>query len=456
MIEKICVFFPLLFIIELVFGGSGTLIMFKGTAIRHILFILTFVSLYGYMLYDMIRERMPIYSKTRRSYLGDFSKTDIFAVIFELSMLLSMTVIPYVMGTSLQYAKSEVFDSAAIFSLYFALTYLIKRNLISFEKFLVFLKYVICMFGIEHIVLYFGQELNANFIESFFEKLVHLFGGNGLVPRVILGHGGYTRVMFNTSIYFLVGFFIFFYYFNKNKWYDYVIFAIELTAMITTVTKSIWLGAGIAFFAIIIVYFIYGMKINKKMAYRAIGTVAFTVIFVFAMDGIVFDDIVKIRMTNAFVTEVETVEDGESAVSQEEISLEELDKAGAAESNSIKIEQMWKLLDRWKTSPIIGYGYGSYVEGYLRSEEAPFSYEMQLPALLMKIGIAGLLIWICFFVIQFIEMIYNRKREWIHVFAWLFLLTSLVICVQTNPLLISFTGMSILLFLSIVTTYENR
>ena len=92
----------------------------------------------------------------------------------------------------------------------------------------------------------------------------------------------------------------------------------------------------------------------------------------------------------------------------------------------------------------------------MRSEEAPFSYEMQLPALLMKIGIAGLLIWICFFVIQFIEMIYNRKREWIHVFAWLFLLTSLVICVQTNPLLISFTGMSILLFLSIVTTYENR
>ncbi len=446
MFRKAIWFFPILFVLELVFGGAGTLIMIGSIAIRHILFILTFICLYGYMVYDLICTRTPIYSKTKKSFLGNFTKTDIFAVFFEFSMLLSMTIIPYVMGTNLSYAKSEVFDSVAVFSLFFAVSYLIKNNRLSLVKVLCFLKYVIALFGLEHLILYFGQEINGQFIERFFENIVNMFGGNGIVPRIILGHGGYTRVMFNTSIYLLVGIFIFFYQFNKNKWHDYIVFAIELLAMITTVTKSIWLGAAVSFMIIIILLIVFGLKTNRKTAIKALCVGVFSLGFILLMDHLVFDNIVKIRMTNAFVLEVNTNSD--------KSELENLDAEGAAKSNSIKMEQIGHLLDKWKESPILGHGYGSYVEDYLRSKEAPFSYEMQLFALLMKIGILGLLIWILFFVVQFVEMVWKKKTQWMHVFAWLFLLIAFVLCVQTNPLLISFTGMSVVLLLSLITIDE--
>ena len=100
--------------------------------------------------------------------------------------------------------------------------------------------------------------------------------------------------------------------------------------------------------------------------------------------------------------------------------------------------------------------YKRQVEGYLRSEVAPFSYEMQLFSLLMKIGILGLIIWIGFFALQFIVMIKKKSHNLVHIFAWLFLLMALVVCVQTNPLLISFTGMSVILFLSLISIDESN
>ena len=131
-----------------------------------------------------------------------------------------------------------------------------------------------------------------------------------------------------------------------------------------------------------------------------------------------------------------------------------MDEEGAAVSNQIKIEQMYKLLDKWKESPIWGHGYGSYVEGYLRSEEAPFSYEMQLFALLMKIGVLGLGIWLVFFIVQMIYMFRSKFKNVNNIISWLFLLMVIVICVQTNPLLISFIGMSVVLFMCLITQDE--
>lgn len=459
--RKLAFIFPLLFIFELIFGISGTMIMVRGVAIRHILFILSFISLYGYALFYIIKNKRKIFSLKKDAFLGSFTKIDISAVIFELSMILSMTVIPFIMGTSLQYAKSEVFDSVAIFSLFFAVSYLIKENQIDIRKLISYLKILIFLFAVYHLILYFGQEMQPGFIENIFKSFNELVGGNGLVPRIVLGHGGYTRVMFNTSIYLLIGFFIFFYEFNKNKWYDYVMFTVELLAMITTVTKSIWFGAGIAFALACAACFVYSLKKDRRMAVKTVLLVALTGLTIVVSDKLIFNDIVYIRMSNAFVTtvdedETEESEDSDKGERRKKKAAKKLDEEGAAESNSIKIEQMGKLLGKWKGSPIIGYGYGSYVEGYLRSKVAPFSYEMQLFSLLMKIGVLGLVIWAGFFVLQFIVMIKKKPRNWLHIFAWLFLLTALVICVQTNPLLISFTGMSVILFLSLISVDESK
>lgn len=394
----------------------------------------------------MIANKIKLFSIKKGSFFGSFNRMDIFAVVFEASMLLSMTIIPYIKGTNLHYAYSEVFDSAAVFSLYFAISYLIKEKQIDMNKLLSYLKILIFLFAVEHLVLYFGQEANAHFIANFFSAFTELVGGNGIVQKVVLGHGGYTRVMFNTSIYFLVGFFIFFYQFSRNKWYDYIFLAVEILAMLSTMTKSLWFGAAGAAVFVGSAIFIYGIKIDKRLSLKIVSTVVFMIVLIISSDKIIFDGCVSIRMTNAFVTE----SDDEGNLNDD---MAQLDKEGAAMSNSIKLVQISKLLDKWKDSPIIGYGYGSYVEGYLRSEEAPFSYEMQFFALLMKIGILGMAVWIVFFIAQFIYILRNSKKNYEHIISWLFLLISVVICVQTNPLLISFTGMSVILFLSLMTIH---
>lgn len=444
--KNIIFIFPLLFIFELIFGVSGTMIVVGGVAIRHILFILSFIALYGYTLYYLIANRIKIFSIKKGSFFGSFNWIDIFAVIFELSMLLSMTIIPYVKGTNLHYAYSEVFDSAAVFSLYFAISYLIKEKQIDMNKLMLYLKILIFFFAVGHLVLYFGQEANDHFIENFFSAFEELVGGNGIVQKVVLGHGGYTRVMFNTSIYFLVGFFIFFYQFSRNRWYDYIFLAVEVLAILSTMTKSLWFGAAGAAVFVEIAIFIYGIKIDKRLSVKIVSTAVFMIVLIISSDKFIFDGCVSIRMTNAFVTENDNEGNSDDGMAQ-------LDKEGAAMSNNIKLVQISKLLDKWKGSPIIGYGYGSYVEGYLRSEEAPFSYEMQFFALLMKIGILGMAVWVIFFIVQFIYILRNSKKHYEHIISWLFLLISIVICVQTNPLLISFTGLSVILFLSLMTIH---
>lgn len=449
-VKKIFLMFPLLFMIELIFGFSGTMLIIRGVAIRHILFILTFLSLYGYFFIYLLKNKIKIFSLDKHSYFGSYSWIDILAIVFEVSMILSMTVIPYIMGTDLHMAYSEVFDSAAIFSLYFPLSYLIKQKEYSIDTILNILKYLIFLFAIMHIVFYFGQEFNSVFIQSIFDGISDLFGGNSQAPLVVLGHGGYTRVMFTTSIYLIVGIYIYLKQIEYNTWYNIVIFVVEILAIITTVTKSLWFGILIA----ILIYLLMGIignRKNKKYLKHIILSVVLAGIVIILSNIFIFNNIVTIRMENAFVTETQIIDEEAVEAEDEEARVQTLDKAGAAESNQIKLEQAKRLTQKWLQAPVFGWGYGSYIEDYLRSEEAPFSYEMQFFALLMKIGIAGMAVWAALIIVLVKRMVQkNIKQDFNKMSSWLFLLLAMMICVQTNPLLISFTGMSVVLLIVLI------
>lgn len=449
-VKKIFLMFPLLFMIELIFGFSGTMLIIRGVAIRHILFILTFLSLYGYFFIYLLKNKIKIFSLDKHSYFGSYSWIDILAIVFEVSMILSMTVIPYIMGTDLHMAYSEVFDSAAIFSLYFPLSYLIKQKEYSIDTILNILKYLIFLFAIMHIVFYFGQEFNSVFIQSIFDGISDLFGGNSQAPLVVLGHGGYTRVMFTTSIYLIVGIYIYLKQIEYNTWYNIVIFVVEILAIITTVTKSLWFGILIA----ILIYLLMGIignRKNKKYLKHIILSVVLAGIVIILSNIFIFNNIVTIRMENAFVTETQIIDEEAVEAEDEEARVQTLDKAGAAESNQIKLEQGKRLTQKWLQAPVFGWGYGSYIEDYLRSEEAPFSYEMQFFALLMKIGIAGMAVWAALIIVLVKRMVQkNIKQDFNKMSSWLFLLLAMMICVQTNPLLISFTGMSVVLLIVLI------
>jgi hypothetical protein len=77
-------------------------------------------------------------------------------------------------------------------------------------------------------------------------------------------------------------------------------------------------------------------------------------------------------------------------------------------------------------------------------------YESTLPALMLKIGILGLGVWVLF--ILFVSgraVSVLRKRDLIRLFLWLATGLSYGLAVQTNPYLFTFAGISVLLYLLI-------
>ena len=190
------------------------------------------------------------------------------------------------------------------------------------------------------------------------------------------------------------------------------------------------------------------IKNNKKYLIKLGVSAVLGIAIILVSDSLVFDHIVTIRMGNAFV--IENTEETKEYKTEKEKYMNDLDKEGAVQSNQIKLEQVKHLTKKWLKSPILGWGYGSYVEGYLRSETSPFSYEMVLFALLMKIGLLGLSIWLAFFVSQIVTQVKYRINNNNKFLTWAFLAISIAVCVQTNPLLICFTGMSIILLISLI------
>lgn len=59
-------------------------------------------------------------------------------------------------------------------------------------------------------------------------------------------------------------------------------------------------------------------------------------------------------------------------------------------SDDIRADQFWPLFEAFLASPLFGQGFGSNA-ALIRSEEAPYSYELSILALFMKIGIVGFL-----------------------------------------------------------------
>lgn len=81
--RKLAFIFPLLFIFELIFGISGTMIVVHGIAIRHILFILSFISLYGYVLFYILKNKKKIFSLQKDAVFWGVYENRYWRVVFD-------------------------------------------------------------------------------------------------------------------------------------------------------------------------------------------------------------------------------------------------------------------------------------------------------------------------------------------------------------------------------------
>lgn len=118
---------------------------------------------------------------------------------------------------------------------------------------------------------------------------------------------------------------------------------------------------------------------------------------------------------------------------------------GRGQSDEARSIQIRPLLEAWARSPFLGNGFGSHA-AMTRSNEAPFSYEMSILALYMKVGIVGAMLSCLYFIyliVSFVperDVLASRSRELgalsgaVFIFCFAF---------NTNPYLSNSVGVAI-------------
>ena len=133
-------------------------------------------------------------------------------------------------------------------------------------------------------------------------------------------------------------------------------------------------------------------------------------------------------------------------------------------SDDLRYDQATDLIDAIVARPLFGGGFGGYV-GTIRSEAAPWSYELSMLALYMKIGFFGVAVLLGVFVIfvhaavvetssaQFLPA--DTRRAISQITSLLF---CVIFCSNTNPYIFSMLGWGFLMFIYIefcVTTQQR-
>ena len=133
----------------------------------------------------------------------------------------------------------------------------------------------------------------------------------------------------------------------------------------------------------------------------------------------------------------------------EELENQREDASNTALSQALREEQDAALLGKWRDSPWLGFGYGAYVEDCIRNVQFPFMYESLIPALLLKIGVIGLLGWGVFVAAMVYFAVKTMWKKPLKFWCWIGIGLAYAMAVQTNPFLFTFPGLSIMLYLSL-------
>ena len=293
--------------------------------------------------------------------------------------------------------------------------------------------------------------------------------GTAVRTDVIFGFG-ITRIIQVTSIFLIPAMFLLLEQFCKGRWkLGIPALALTLFAVMITYTKSIWYGilAGV-------VLAIAGILIfrREKGGRRQVLTFALALAVLFCVFNFGF-------LNNTVITRaMNSARPGTSASLDEQIAslqsqlngmegeenwedlqdqLEDLihlreDAVGTAEANALRAKQNEVLLKKWSESKYLGFGYGAYAEDCIRNEDFPFMYESLIPALMMKLGIVGMLAWGVFVLALVIFAVKAMWKKPVKFWCWISTALAFAMAVQTNPFLFTFAGFSMMLYLLLFIT----
>lgn len=115
---------------------------------------------------------------------------------------------------------------------------------------------------------------------------------------------------------------------------------------------------------------------------------------------------------------------------------------GELDADSARRAQFFSLLRLLADHPLMGAGFGSHAD-VIRSEVAPFSYELTYVALLAKVGLLGILAIVTVVLLATLAAMRRHVEMWPEIIT---LILAFMLVTTTNPYLINSVGMSIVAF----------
>lgn len=445
---------PLWFLTDNVLGTNGYQLTVGGISIRILLFCLTGALLGGYCLAVLFREKISLLPRKNGAHIFSwFRPTDFAVLIFLGANVLWATVIPRLVRGDGAFALKD-FSTLLVLALYFPLVFLIRTGRLRFDRLEDIFYGLTVLLALWHCVMYVGDVLSPGFYASYYDFIDFISFGTAVRTDVIYGFG-VVRIIQVTSVFLLPGIFLSVRKILQGKRLHYAALFLFVFAICATFTKSIWIGAmaGLGVFLGLTAIFVK----DKKIRLRVLSVLLVTVVLTVGLNFLAFDGDVGTRMFNLAGTQTtsEELQEMMAGLDKDSELYDELqnqlkDLLGTMEANSIRARQNAALFAKWKQSPLVGFGYGAYAEDCIRNDAFPYMYESTLPALMLKIGILGLGVWVLF--ILFVSgraVSVLRKRDPIRLFLWLATGLSYGLAVQTNPYLFTFAGISVLLYLLI-------
>lgn len=471
-LKKLFWVFPFLFLIDNILGLNGYQFTIFGVGIRIALFALTIVSMGLHCLLTMQEQSIRLFRRVPgQTRLWDYWKPiDWFVLGFLAVNCLWATAIPVLMQGNLKFALKD-FSTVLVLVLYFPCAFLIRTGQLKLRVFSKWLYPLLLLLALWHSVMYIGESICPGFYESYYDFIDIISFGTAVRTEVVLGFG-ITRIIQVTSVLLIPAIVLTLERITANPRPRYfAALALVLFAILITYTKSIWFGvaAGLAVAGLGILIFCKDTRLRKRvLAFGGACVLLFCLFnFGFLHNTVITRTFSGIRIS--FLSSIDTQianlqqqlseiatdanEDAEELSDQLKwLQEQKQDISGTAEANAQRAQQKDYLLKKWSGSKLLGYGYGAYAEDCIRNETYPYMYENLLPALLMKLGLVGLLCWGMFVVAL---VVFAVKRLWntpVTFWCWIGTALAYAMAVQTNPFLFTFAGMSLMLYLLLFLT----
>jgi hypothetical protein len=419
MIRLIALFFPMLFLIELVLGGPGYWKLVTPLTIRKALFVLSVFTLY---LYGFSRKRWFL------------SKIDLTLLVFLIvSVLVWIVILPLKSGTSFGMAFSDG-GALFLFLIYFPMAHLLRNDVIQWKFIRDIFVGLVLIVAVVQVCMWFTVYLYPDLVGPIFYYTRKFFMvGEHNPVKVGPMLDGFFRVLWISSLYMVPALF-FILKSPKNSFYKITTICLILMAIFVSYTRALWLGIaiGLGFLAAtqLFLKFCRGrFPISIWLRFTSIGVLLGAAAVLFF----------KNEQLNFLTDRMMSLMYGDEGV-------------------SVRLIQLQALTDTWSQHPFMGVGFGAHAERLIRSQTAPFSYEMVPAALLMKIGLIGisfLLINGCVVLFYAYKSFKKVKKENQFVY-WLTTWIAFLFPCMTNPFLFNFVGMSIVVLLLLEISGEEQ